>query len=267
MGLFGRIKTGMALARDSLSLMANNPKLGLFPLIGGIAGILYLTVFLGVAFGVLAVSPEGSTIVILFLYYLGMTFISTFFAAGLVHQTRAVVLHDQEPSVRDGIDAAWEKKGPIFVWSVISATVSVIINIIENSDSWLAKIFAAVFSIAWTILTFFVVPVIIFEDVGVKGMFTRSKDTFKQTWGETAISLIGVQLITILLAIPLIAIGIGLVFVNVFVGIGFILLAILFTYLLAQTLQGIVKTALYLYATEGAIPSEFDDLDFENLAG
>jgi len=38
-------------------------------------------------------------------------------------------------------------------------------------------------------------------------------------------------------------------------------------YLVGQTVQGIAKTALYVYAAEGLVPSEFDNFDFETMGG
>lgn len=37
--------------------------------------------------------------------------------------------------------------------------------------------------------------------------------------------------------------------------------------LLSQTVRGIVKTSLYVYAREGKRPSQFDDQDFDDFGG
>jgi hypothetical protein len=50
-------------------------------------------------------------------------------------------------------------------------------------------------------------------------------------------------------------------------GVAVLLVGALLAFLLAQTLQGVVKTALYFYATEGTKPDEFGDVDFDRLAG
>ncbi len=264
--VFGRLKTGLLLTKDSLLLMRHNPKLGLFPLVSGAAGFLFLAIFLGVTFGLTAVAPEGIALAALFFVYLGLTFISSFFTAGLVHQTREV-LEGGEASLRAGMAGAWNVKKPLLVWAFISATVGIIINAIENSDSRMARIFGVIFGVAWTLMTFFIIPVIVFEKTSTKGMFTRSASTFKQTWGETPISLIGVQLVSVavmavfaLPAIYLFSVGI------ISIAIGLVLTGVLLSFLAAQTLQGVVKTVLYLYAATGAKPGEFNDIDFDDLA-
>ncbi len=267
MGVLDRVKMGAVLTKDSLLVMGHNPRLFLFPLVSGVAGLAFLTVFVGVTFGLMAIAPEGGALVGLFLIYLVLTFVATFFTAGLVHQTRTV-LEGGEVDLRAGLAAAWEVKGPLFVWALVSATVGIVINAIENSDSRLARLFGTLFGVAWTLLTFFVVPVIVFERASTTGMFERSAGTFKRTWGEAPISLVGIQLVSLVVVLPFVLVG-GLLFsAGVAVaGIAIVLVGILLSYLVGQTLQGVVKTTLYLYAEEGLRPAEFDDVDFDRLAG
>lgn len=44
-------------------------------------------------------------------------------------------------------------------------------------------------------------------------------------------------------------------------------MGLLAAFLIGQTIRGIAKTALYLYAREGSVPDEFTDFDFETLGG
>lgn len=265
MGILDRISRGITLTIDSIHVLRHHPRLMVFPLISAITGILFLGIFLGVTFGAMRIAPEGGVLLVLFLVYLVLTFVTTFFTAGLVHQTRHV-LDGGEPTLSAGVDAAWSVKTRLFVWALIAATIGLIINGMENSDSRGSRVLGSIFGVAWTLLTFFIIPVIVFEKTSVKGMFSRSVGTFKQTWGETPISLIGVQLISILVGIPLFFIGFIALSANTVIGIGLILVGVLVAFLVAQTLEGIIKTTLYLYATEGKRPPEFDNVDFDQLA-
>ncbi|WP_436933477.1 DUF6159 family protein [Halovenus marina] len=266
MQLFSRLKTGLVLTKDSVLLIRHNPRLALFPLVSGAAGLAFLAIFLGITFGMMSVASDAGAVVGLFLTYLGLTFISSFFAAGLVHQTREV-LAGEEPSLKEGLAAAWDRRGALIVWAVISATVGLIINAIENSDSRIARVVGLIFGVAWTLMTFFIVPVIVFERPSIKEMFTKSAGTFKQTWGETPISLIGVQVVALAVALPFVAVGIGLFTLGTTIlAVGVILIGVLLAFLVTQTLQGVVKTTLYLYASDGTRPEEFDNVDFDELA-
>ena len=266
MGLLTRLKTGIVLSKDSLGVIRNHPELMAFPLVSGAAGLAFLVVFLGTTFGLIGVSTDGAGLVILFAVYLGTTFISSFFAAGLVHQTRAALRGD-DPSLRGGLERAWQARRPLFVWSLISATIGVIINAVENADSRIARIVGALFSVAWTLLTFFIIPVIVFEEQDTRGMFSQSAGTFKQTWGETPISLIGVQVVAWITLLPFILAAFLVASASVLLTVALVLAGLLASFLLSQTLQGVVKTVLYLYATDGAEPEEFDNVDLQGLAG
>lgn len=265
MGLFTRLKMGLVLTKDSLLVIRHYPRLMLFPLLSGVAGLAFLALFLGVTFGFMQVSPEGGALAGLFLIYLVLTFVSSFFTAALVHQTRETF--DGKPvSLRDGINAAWEVKGPILIWSVVAATIGVIINSLENSNSSAARIFGTIFGFAWTVLTFLIIPTIVFERTTTTGMFKRSGQLFKQTWGETPISLVAINLISFIVVIPFALLGYGALSAGlVLTGIAIILVGILLAFLLTQTLQGVVKTALYVYATEGTTPSEFDNVEMGGI--
>lgn len=266
MGIFSRLKMGWTLSKDSLSVLRHHPDLTLFPLLSGLAGI----VFLGLLFGgsvVLNLFGGNLGYVALFVMYTGSAFIAAFFNAALVYSTREA-FQGRNPTLRSGLDAAWEQRKPLFVWSAISATVGILLRVIEGQDNAIARIAASLFSVAWSIVTYFIIPVIVFEDVGVTEMFTRSGETFKQTWGETAGASFGVGLITVVFML------LGLVFAGLLLvllqgGLGFVLalgvaiLVVLLTGLLGTTLGAIAKTALYVYATEGERPPEFDNVDFE----
>ena len=268
MGLLARLRVGAVLTKDSLLLIRHHPRLVLFPILSGLFGIAFLGLFLGVTFGLAAIAPEGGAIVGLLLAYLALTFVSSLFTAGLVHQTREV-LAGGEISLRDGLDAAWNRKTPLFVWSVIAATVGVVINMIEGSDSSVGRLFAVIFSVAWTLMTFFIIPVIVFERPTTTEMFKRSASTFKRTYGETPISLIAIQIVGLLVALPLIGSGLYLAMTGTvfgLLGIGLFLFGIVLSFIVSQTLQGVVKTSLYFYAEEGIKPEEFDNVDFDSLS-
>ena len=265
MGLFERLQQGYTLLIDSIRLMRNNPRLMLFPAVAGIAGLAFLFVFLGITFGTMAFRPEGGFLLGLLLAYLGMTFLSTFFTAGLVHQTR-VAMDGGDVSIRAGLAGAWEVKWRLFIWSVIAATIGAILNGTSESGSRAGRGLGAIFGIAWTLMTFFIVPVIVFERTGLVEMFKRSGSTFKDTWGETPISLVGVQLVAIIIGIPFVFVGyLTFTAASPIFGIGVIIAGVAISFLIVQTLEGVIKTSLYFYAKEGTAPSEFDNVDFATL--
>ena len=105
-------------------------------------------------------------------------------------------------------------------------------------------------------------------DVDTGAMFRRSGETFRETWGETAGAGFGVGVITVLVTLIGVgfAVGVLAVFGSTVVGaasgILLLVLVVFASFLLGTTLSGIAKVALYLYATEGVQPAQFDDVDF-----
>ncbi|MFP8954001.1 DUF6159 family protein [Natrialbaceae archaeon A-arb3/5] len=272
-GFFGRLKTGWTLTKDSISVIRNHPQLLAFPTLAGLSSILFFALFLGPL--VIADAFSGYLgYVVLFVLYMVTTFVSTYFSAALVHGTNEA-FHGREPSILECLRAVSGRAKLIAVWAVIAATVSIILKNLESSDNPIASLLASLFSIGWSIMTFFVVPVIVFEDVSVTEMFKRSGSTFKDTWGETLGAGFGITLITTAIGFVLViaSIVVSIAVMSAFVAPGLFLAVVLvggaiaFTYVLGQTIWGIAKTALYVYAVEGTVPSEFDNFDFETLGG
>ena len=272
-GLFERVRTGWTLTTDSAGVIRANPELLIFPLIAAVASAGFFVVFL-IPMLVANLVGSGLEYVALFVWYFVTTFLSTYAAAALVHATNET-FHGRNPSVRASLSAGWGHVGQIVVWSLVSATVSVLIKALEDSDSPVADLLASLFAVGWSITTFFVVPVLVFEDVTVTSMFSRSAATFRDTWGETLGAGFGVTLVVGLFGIGLVvvALAVSLPLAAVFPAAGGLLAVVLVaaalatTYLLSQTIWGVAKTALYVYAAEGEVPSQFENFDLETLGG
>lgn len=272
-GFFSRLRTGWTLTKDSFAVIRTYPKLLVFPVLAGGAAIVFLVVFF-VPLVLAEFIGGGLEYVVLFGLYFATTFCSTYFSAALVYAANEA-FHDREPGIRASTRAINNRVGPIIVWSVISATVSIIFRALENTDNPIATVLRAVFAVGWSIMTFFVLPVIVFEDVSATEMFTNSGKTFTDTWGETLGAGFGITAIVGGLGIILVlgAIGVSASIATVFPGVGVVLgvglvaLALVFTYVLSQTIWGIAKTALYVYAEEGVRPAQFGNFEFETLDG
>ncbi len=272
-GFFDRLKTGWTLTKDSIGVIRTYPKLLVFPLLAGISSVFFLVLFF-LPLVLADVIGGGVEFVVLFALYFVTTFFSTYFSAALVYAANEA-FHDREPGIRESMLAINDRLGPIVVWSVIAATVSIVFRILENSDNPIASILRSLFALGWSIMTFFIVPVLVFEDVSATSMFTRSGSTFKDTWGETLGAGFGITAIVVGIGLVLVltAVALSAPVLAIFPGPGIVLaavliaLALVFTYLISQTVWGIAKTALYVYAKEGIRPEQFENFDFETLGG
>ena len=272
-GFFDRLKTGWTLTKDSVGVIREHPKLLVFPLLAAVASIFFL-VLLFLPLVLADVIGGGLEYVVLFVLYFLTTFFSTYFAAALVYAANET-FHGREPEIRASMRAINGRLGPIAVWAAISATVSVLLRMLEDADNPTASILRSLFALGWSIMTFFVVPVLVFEDVSATEMFERSGETFRDTWGETLGAGFGITAIVAVLGLALVVVAlvVSAPLVAAFQGAGIALavvlvaLALVFTYLVSQTVWGIAKTALYVYAAEGITPAQFENFDFETLGG
>jgi hypothetical protein len=151
----------------------------------------------------------------------------------------------------------------ILVWSLIAATVGVVIQRLEQRSAWSSTLLSA----GWAALTFFIVPVIALEETSIKGMFKRSAEIFRQRWGETAVGVAGtgiVQFWIVLIGGVFVAAAwflLGIEPLAVVLGIITALLA----FLAGTTVGGVVKTAHYLHDRDDRMPDEMSDIDPDQL--
>ncbi len=148
----------------------------------------------------------------------------------------------------------------------MTATVTMILQAIEERFGLIGTIVARLVGLAWNLVTFLVVPILVLEDLGVGDALKRSKDLFKKTWGENVIGQFGLGIVGFLLSVPgvlLIGIGVAIGTVGLWVlgavGVVWLLVAAV----IVSALSGIYRTALYHYAANGTVPGEFSGIDFE----
>jgi hypothetical protein len=273
MGLIGRLKIGFAMARRSGRVLRSYPKLLAFPLLGGFSGAALIATLLGGLYvtGPLLQNPGPATYATLFLAYLLETFVASLFTAALVAATRTVFSGD-EPSVGGALADAWQRKLPLLAWSLVAAVIGVVIRLLESENNILTQVIAGIFAVAWSVMTFFIIPVIVFRNPSVTEMFEQSTRVFKDTWGESIGALGTIDVVTFLLVVAGVVLG-GLTFVvTAGLGTGQLLATVLIGgtavsvgLLVGKALSGIARTALYLYATQNTTPERFTDIDFSRV--
>jgi hypothetical protein len=274
--MFRRIENGWALAVTSMRVLMLDKELLLFPLMSGIACLVVLATFVvpiwmsGMAERDGA-AANGIAWLILFGYYFCNYFVIIFFNSALV-ACALIRLRGGDPTVSDGLHAAAERLPQIVSWAVLAATVGVVLRFLESRLKILGRIATAILGAAWTIATYFVVPVLVVEKLGPVDALKQSVKILKKTWGEAAVGNLGVGLITVLafffLFVPAVVVTVLLATRMQSVAVGLagaagcivILLALA---LVGSALQSIVLSAVYLYATEQKVPEGFEGARLE----
>jgi hypothetical protein len=271
--MFERLRNGWRLAGESFAVLKADKKLLVFPFLSCIACLLVMLSFAGVILGTglldrLGNKEDTSTkvlgFVLVFSFYLVNYFIIIFFNAALV-ACALVRFNGGEPTLGDGIRASMSRLPQILGWAVVSATVGMILKVIENSSEKFGKFVAGLLGMAWNALTFFVVPVLVVERVGPIEAVKRSTAMVKKTWGESLVGNFSIALVIFLwclvAAIPLF-IGIAMSgtggMTPLFIGLGVTLALWVVIGLVSAAAHVIITAILYQYAGEKAVPKGFD---------
>jgi hypothetical protein len=217
MNFFTRLSNGWQLALNSFAVLKANRQLIIFPILSAIAMLLAISSFVLAMFASAGwdaeLLKEQSTVAnyaILFLYYLVNYFIVVFFNTALVHCTH-LYFNGEEPTVAKGLRFALTRIGAIFSWAIFAATVGTILRAIQDKVGTLGKIITGLIGIVWSVATFFVVPIIAYENLGPIAAFKRSASLMKEKWGESigaSFSFGIIQFLAILLlAVPSFVLG------------------------------------------------------------
>jgi hypothetical protein len=219
MNFFTRLSNGWNISRNSFAVLRENRQLILFPILSCISMILVIGSFVVVLFASAGWDPEAlrdqqsSTVanyLILFLYYIVNYFVIVFFNTALIHCTHLYFI-GEKPTIRQGLLFSFSRIGAILGWAVLAATVGTILRLLNERLGVIGKFITGLLGMAWSIATFFVVPVLAYENLGPLAAFKRSTQLMREKWGESlgaTFSFGIVQLLAIfLLIIPSFLIG------------------------------------------------------------
>ena len=256
----GSIARGFRLAKASWGVVRQDRELIVLPILSFGCSLVLMSVFALGAAGI-GLPAEGQPAspglyVLGFVMYVALSFVTIFFNAAVIG-TAMKRLKGEPATLKDGLALAKAHLGAIFVWALITATVGMIIRTLHERSGLLGRIIFGLIGFAWTVLTYFVVPVLLFEEVGVGDAIKRSGSIFRQRWGEQFIGNATIGLAIVLISIPVLLVG-GLIAAAVPI-VGIPLLVIAFGALMAvgAACSGVFNAALYRYATTGESSGAF----------
>jgi hypothetical protein len=281
--MWTKISNGWALAGDSWQVLQQDKKLILFPLVSGACSLLVIVAFfvpilanpalldfIRDADGNGHVQVPAWVFAALFAFYFVNYFVIIFFNAALI-SCAVLRFNGQEASLWDGLAVAASRMPQILAWALVSATVGVLLKLLEQAHDTVGEIVSGLLGTAWTVVTYFVVPVLVVEKVGPLGAIQRSVTLLKKSWGEALVGQAGIGLILFLLVLPGILLGLmGTMFLaNGATALGVLVLVLAAVYFLiwaavGPAIHGIFLAALYQYAASGTAPAGFDQ---EALSG
>src|SRR5262249_46453548 len=210
--MFERIERGWRLAMTAFGVLRTDKKLLVFPLLSSIALVIVSISFLlpfvaSESLRNLGDNPQNlsngqkiALFVIAFAFYFLNYFIIIFFNSALV-SCALIRFNGDEPTLGDGFRASMSRLPQIAAWALVSATVGIILKVIESTSERVGQIVAAILGTAWGIMTYFVVPVLVVERVGPIEAVKRSCSVLRKAWGESIVSNFGIGLVMLVLFI------------------------------------------------------------------
>jgi hypothetical protein len=265
-----RIHRTWSLMSACWQILKQDKGLLLFPFMSGICCLLLLGSFALPLYATNHWQPPGGGASaaqqvtyygVLFLFYLCNYFVVIFFNAGIV-ACATIRLGGGSPTVGDGFRAAAARLPMIAGWAVVSATVGLILRLIEDRSKWVGRIVAGLLGAAWTVVSFLVVPILVVENKSPFAALQESAALVKKTWGEQVAGNFGFGMISLLLAIPaFLVIGLGVFSGSVALMAACIGLAVIYLIVLGlvqSALQSIFQAAVFLYARDGQVPEGFE---------
>jgi len=263
----GRISRGFRLLGASWEVLKQDRELLVLPVLSFVFIVIAATGIGGIgwAAGLFKDTDGGNPkspmfYVLAFVFYFVTYFISIYFNAAVIGAAMKR-LEGGDPTLSDGFRVANSKLGKIAGWAVVAATVGLILRSLEERAGFLGRIVIAIVGVAWSAITFFVVPVLLFEPVGVGESVKRSGRLFKERWGEQFTGTIGIGLAMFLISLPVLAVAALLFAVTPWLGIGFGVVAIGLLAAVGSALSGVFNAALYRFATTGEASGAFSQED------
>jgi hypothetical protein len=259
--MFATLGRTWDLTKQSFAVLRADKEILLFPVMSAIAAIIVsasfiLPLVMTGAFPSEGQEPTASFYAWMFVFYYLNYFVIIFFNSAVVACAN-IRLSGGDPTVGDGLRIASSRIGRIAAWALVASTVGLILRILEDRAGKFGRFVVALIGTAWTLITYFVIPVIVFEDLSIFDSIKRSASLFRQRWGEEVASGFGFGLLFFLLALPGFFLGLLGFLVHPVAGVSLAVLYFLVLAAVASAVKGIFNVALYRYATKGEVPAGF----------
>lgn len=247
-----RIENGWKITVNSFKILRANQQLIIFPILSGISIILIMASFFTAVFAAYGwqfpqvdVSNKGIQYLIIFAFYVVNYFVVVFFNTALIHCTH-LYFKGEEVTVKKGLQFSISRIGSILTWALFAGTVGFILKMIQERSGLVGKIITGIIGIIWSIATFFVLPIIAYENVGPIDAIKRSSELMKQKWGETLTSRFSFGLIQLaafaIIAIPCFLLG---AYIHPVVGVAVGVIAVFVVIAVMSAAQTIFVSAVY----------------------
>lgn len=276
--MFRRFKESWQLTKSCWAVLQKDKQLLLFPVLSGILSVLLVTTF--VAPGVYMISQNPHVFdkspvgivgpLLLFLLYFCLNSVILFCNTAVLICVKQR-FEGGSPTLSSGISGACKFLPQILSWAFLGGCLGVILRQLEESFGIFGALLARLLGGAWAVVSFFALPVMIFEGKGPMQALPRSKEIISQTWGQSLGAYLGLNALSSLFGLFAVlamfsSVGASIVTESAAplgVTIVVLMLSGLCLAIVSSCLTQIFQAALYVYATTKEVPSCFDSFAME----
>lgn len=275
----GRIKTGWLLLRQSFKVLYHHKQLVRYPVMSSIFTLIIAVTFIVIfmlggdlfvyeyidSFGEEQLDFTAFGYFLSFIAYVVIGFIVFVYNAGLAAHALDI-FRGRSRTYKEYMKLAWAKKPVLFIYSVINATVGVILSIIENKFKWIGVLVSRFLGAVWSLANLFTIPIIVETDSSAPKAIKQSAKMFVERWGENVtarLSFAGIFFVIYLVIVFPFFLVTGILLASILGGIGFwiflflIVAAILLFSVVEMALSQILSISLYYYARYQQVPATF----------
>jgi hypothetical protein len=280
--MFGDSYSSWSIVSQSWAVLRRNKTLVVFPIISSIACLFVAASFLAP----LVLSPElrrmaetwfedkananlsteaqvGLTIG-LFAFYFANYFVIVFCNTALA-ACALLSFEGDEPSVATGLAIATARLPHILGWSLLAATVGVILRAIEERTEIVGSIVSGVLGLVWTAATALVVPILVVEKLGPLDALKRSTALLTDCWGTGLRGRFNLGLTALFINLPGVLFFMGGIMlgtqqdsvVPIIIGCGLGVAYLVAAAVVLTTVKQIFLAGLYYYAVQRRVPAGF----------
>jgi Family of unknown function (DUF6159) len=264
MNIFDRLGNGWTIAMSSFKILKEKKELIIFPVLSGLSVLLILGSFSTALLASAGWDPDNiqefntaAYYLLLFGFYLVNYFVVVFFNMALIHCTR-LYFRGEEVSVRAGLQFSISRIGVIFSWAFFAATIGLLLRVIQENVGSIGKFITGLIGVVWSVATFFVVPVIAYENAGPLEAVKRSSQLMKQKWGESLGATFSLGLIQF---IGMIIVGLPLYFLGAafhpYAGIALAIVGVFMVISIISAAETIFVSAIY-HNIDGDLDKHFN---------
>lgn len=265
----GKIATTMSLMKASWQILKKDRELLLLPVISGICCLSVMAIFIIQALDhgwmnhlsrQATAQQKNTGYCFMFLFYYCNYLVIIFFNSAII-ACAVMRMNGGNPTLADGLQSAVNRFPQIAGWALIAATIGFLLGMVESGSRRGRGIIAGILGIAWTMVSYLAIPLIVVEKTNPLFALDRSFFLMQKTWGEQVVGNFSFGLIFTLFSLPVLPL---ILMMNKYWGTPLMLpvFAGAITYLIVlgifqSALQTIFNAVMYVYARDGKVPDGF----------